>query len=278
MKPTKHVLTFLTLGAATLSWHGVQAQTAAPAASDTAAETAAPADPENAEARKIMMDMANFLSKTQKFSFKVIGGFDVVQKNGQKIEFGEIRTIDVQRPNQLRAEVEQSDGDLASAYFDGKHITAYNETQNLYAQAAVEGSLDATLAYFMRDLKMRMPLAAIVANKSPEALAKRVKSVDYVEDTELFGTPTAHLAGRTETVDFEIWIDKGAKPLPRRLVLTYRHAEGAPQYRAQFSEWNLAPKFKADHFTFTVPKDASKIAFLNQVKPAADAKKSGGAP
>jgi hypothetical protein len=277
MKPIKRVLTFLALGAATLSWSGVQAQTAAPAATDTAAEPRHPPI-RNAEARKILMDMANFLSKTQKFSFKVIGGFDVVQKNGQKIEFGEIRTIDVQRPNQLRAEVEQSDGDLASAYFDGKHITAYNETQNLYAQAPVEGSLDATLAYFMKDLKMRMPLAAIVANKSPEALAKRVKSVDYVEDTEMFGTPTAHLAGthrnrRLRDLDRQ---GRQARAAPARADLS--HAEGAPQYRAQFSEWNLAPKFKADHFTFTVPKDASKIAFLNQVKPAGSAKKSGGAP
>jgi hypothetical protein len=186
--------------------------------------------------------------------------------------------MDVQRPNDLRAEVQQSDGDQAGAYFDGKTITAYTETQKLYAQTEAQGSLDATLAYFMKDLKMRMPLAAILSNKAPEALAKRVKSIDYVEDTGMFGTPTAHLAGRTETVDFEIWIDTGDKPVPRRLVLTYRNAEGAPQYRAQFSEWNFAPKFKADHFTFTPPKGASKIAFVNQVKPAGSDKKSGGAP
>ena len=269
MKPIRRAVTFLALGAATLSWSGAQAQTAA---------AAAPADPESPEARKILMDMATFLSKTPKFSFKVIGGFDVVQKNGQKIEFGEIRTIELQRPNQLRASVEQSDGDKAMALFDGKHITAYNETQNLYAQTDAQGSLDDTLAYFMRDLKMRMPLAAILANKSPDALAKRVKSIDYVEDTGMFGAPTAHLAGRTDSVDFEIWIDRGDKPVPRRLVLTYRNAEGAPQYRAQFSEWNLSPKFKADRFTFTPPKDASKIAFLNQVKPASSDKKAGGAP
>jgi hypothetical protein len=229
---------------------------------------AAPApDKESPEARKLLMDMAKFLSQSQKFSFNATAAYDTVQPNGQKIEFVENRSFQVQRPNQLRATVEQSDGDYGVAYFDGKQISAYSETRNVYAQADAPGTLDETVAHFMKNMRMKLPMAAFLVNKSPEALEKRVKSIDYVEDSSILGMPAAHLAGRTDTVDFEIWIQTGTKqPVPRRVVLTYRNAEGAPQYRAQFSDWNFAPKFKADTFTFTPPKDAQKISFLTQVK------------
>jgi hypothetical protein len=35
---------------------------------------------------------------------------------------------------------------------------------------------------------------------------------------------------------------KRAEPLPLRAVLTYKNAKGDAQFRAQFSDWNLAPE------------------------------------
>ena len=32
---------------------------------------------------------------------------------------------------------------------------------------------------------------------------------------------------------------QGQHPLPRRIVITYRHADGRPQFWAQFSDWSL---------------------------------------
>jgi hypothetical protein len=128
---------------------------------------------------------------------------------------------------------------------------------------------------------MRMPLAAFILSKAPEQMSKRVKSVDYVEYTNILGVPTDHLAGRTDSVDFEIWIEQGKKPVPRHLVLTYRNADGAPQYRATFADWNFAPQFKADNFAFGPPKDSHKIPFATQMKQAAPGvgeKRPGGAP
>jgi hypothetical protein len=48
-------------------------------------------------------------------------------------------------------------------------------------------------------------------------------------------------------------------------VLTYKNAEGDPQFRAQFSDWNLAPEIREAQFAFTPPQGARKIAFAAQV-------------
>ena len=59
----------------------------------------------------------------------------------------------------------------------------------------------------------------------------------------------------------QLWIAQGDQPLPRRLVLTYKKAEGQPQFWAQFSDWNLSPEVPDSLFVFTPPEGAAKIAF-----------------
>jgi hypothetical protein len=61
----------------------------------------------------------------------------------------------------------------------------------------------------------------------------------------------------------QLWVARGNQPLPRRLVLTYKKAEGQPQFWAQFSDWNLAPDVPDSLFVLTPPEGAAKIAFAS---------------
>ncbi len=217
------------------------------------------------DARALLMRMADFLSKTPRFSVSIRNGYDVLQESGQKIEFGESRKLTVSRPDRLRAEVEQSDGDRNMILFDGATITAFDATQNVYAQTARSGGIDGMIIYFLKDLHMRLPLAMLLVSRLPDEFERRTQSVDYVEKTALYGTPAHHLAGRTDTVDYQIWVAEGSQPLPLRVVLTYKNAEGQPQFRAQLSDWNLAPEVTESMFAFTPPLGSEKIPFPAQV-------------
>jgi len=217
-----------------------------------------------AQSREILMNMGKFLSQAQSFSVNILSGYDVVQESGQKIEFVDNRKVLVNRPDRLRIEVEKSDGTRNLAVFDGKNINISSTTQegSVYAEAPSPGNLDAAVSYFRKDLHMRLPLALLLVSQLPTELDSRVEDIDYVEKTNIFKVPTHHLVGSTDTVDFQVWIKDGNQPLPLRIVLTYRNEEGQPQFRAQFSEWNLAPKIKDALFTFTPPDGAKKINFL----------------
>ena len=72
----------------------------------------------------------------------------------------------------------------------------------------------------------------------------------------------------------QLWIAQGDQPLPRRRVITYKDAEGQPQFRAQFSEWNLSPDAPDSPFAFTPSEGATKIAFALR-KPVQAEKRSG---
>ena len=237
-------------------------------ASGKPAAVAASAQP---EARAILMRMAAFLGGTPRFSVNVISAYDSVQASGEKIEFGETRKVTVSRPDRLRVDGERSDGARVLALFDGKSITVVDGAAKVYATAPQPGALDESIVHFVRDLGVRLPLAMLLLSRLPAELEQRVQSVGYVEKTGILGSPAHHLAGRTDSVDFQVWIADGGKPLPVRIVLTYRAAAGQPQFRAQFSDWNLAPEIADATFVAELPEGAQKVAFASQLPRATPA-------
>jgi len=233
------------------------------AAGDAPVATAAEQDP---EARATLMKMAGFLAKAPAFSVTIRSGYDAIQADGQRIEFGEKRRILLQRPDRVRVEVERSDGDRGLVLFDGKGITAFKADDNVYARVEKPGTVDDAMVYLVRDLQMTMPMARMFLTTFPQDLEKQLTSVSYVEENALFDVPTDHLTARSAEVDLQVWVAQGEQPLPRRIILTYKNAPGQPQFRADLSDWNLSPKVAADSFTFTPPASAAQIPFLAPVR------------
>jgi hypothetical protein len=235
-----------------------------------AAAKKAPAAAESqAQARTILMRMAGHLGGAQSFSVSLRSGYDVVQKSGQKIEFGETRRIALSRPDKLRIEAEGSDGRKTLTVFDGKEIVRVDAAHNAYASAPQPGNIDATITHIVRELGLRMPLAVLLMSRLPAELEARVKAIDYVEKTSLQGAPAHHLAARTADIDFQVWVADGDKPVPLRVVITYRKSPGQPQYWAQFADWNMAPALNDAAFAAQPPAGALKVDFATpKAKPA----------
>ena len=234
------------------------------------------------DAKALLMRMAEHMAGLQRFSFEVRASYDALQPSKQKIEFNETRRYVIARPDRFRVDVEESDGTRQTMVFDGKDITVVTPSHNVYAQVAKPGTIDDAIVFFVRDLGMRLPFAMLLLNTAPQEFARRTQSVQLIEKTQLLGTPSFHLAGRTATVDYQIWVSDSDKPLPLRLVLTYRQAPGQPQFRAQFLDWNTNPQLTDTTFVVTPAAGAQKIAFLAQVPRSAgkprtttDSKKSG---
>lgn len=218
-----------------------------------------------ARARTVMMNMAQFLANAPRFQVSLNSGYDVVQPSGQKIEFHEDRLVTLSRPDRLRIEGTRSDGAKALTVFSGKEILLLDYASKVVAQAPQPGGLDQTIVYFVRDLGMRLPLAAMLLSRLPAELQERVRSVDYVELTAVDGIPAHHIAARTDTVDVQLWVTDGAQPLPRRVVLTYKNEPGQPQFSAEFSKWNLAPAIDDALFAVKPPPELQKVAFAAEL-------------
>jgi hypothetical protein len=225
----------------------------------------------------VLKRTAAFLSQAQRFSVTIDARFDAVQDSGQKIEFGETRQVVLRRLDHLRIDATRRDGAKSALLFDGKDITVFHPQENVYATVARPGSVDEAMAYFGNDLGMRLPLAELLNSHLDKALLEKVRVANYVEPSSIAGVPCDHLALRGDEADLQLWVAQGQQPLPRRLVITYKHADGRPQFWVQLSDWNLSPEVPDSLFVFTLPKGATKIAFSPRqtLQPGAAVSKGG---
>lgn len=239
---------------------------AQPATSPTALP-ASSAEPtaSQVEAAAILKAMSEHLGAMGQFSVTARLGYEVLQPSGQKIEFGETRRITLARPDRLRVDEVASDGERNLVLFDGKQLTVFSADADVYAQAPQPAAIDDALIYFVRDLRMRMPLAQLLSTHVGTDLPAMARQIDYVEETEILGKAAHHIAGRTDDVDFQFWIATGDQPLLLRAVLTYREESGQPRFWTDFTDWNLKPKVTDQVFSLDIPRGAQRIPFAVQV-------------
>ncbi|MBP2295805.1 DUF2092 domain-containing protein [Azospirillum rugosum] len=217
-------------------------------------------------AKDVLNRMADTLAQAKGFSVTIRSNYDVVQDTGEKIEFGERRTVTLNRPDALRVESRQSDGTRRQVTFDGKALTVFDPGQNVYGQLDRPGSVDDAVRYLVQDLQIRLPLALLLVTTLPAELDQRIQALDYVEHDTLTPVPTDHVAGRTEDVDFQVWVAADGTPLPQRITITYKNDEGEPQYRADLTDWTLNPDLSAAQLAFRPPDGAQRIPFLVRVR------------
>lgn len=203
--------------------------------------------------------MANLLAKAPRLGVTADCTYDVVQDDGQKIEFGERRELRLQRPDRGRFEIIRRDGSRRGLVFDGTQLTAFDLDEKVYATVSKPGTVDAAWAYYQQDLKMRLPLRELFAADLPQELKGALASARWVNSETVGGVATDHVALRRDTVDVQLWIARNGDPLPQRIVITYRLAAGQPQFTADFHGWTLKPDVPDSVFTFVPAAGAEKI-------------------
>lgn len=217
------------------------------------------------DATALLKSMADYLAGLEFLRCTTANGYETVQPNGQKVEFGETREIFLARPNRLRVEEVASDGFSDVTLFDGRQITVVSAGFNVYAQAPQPPALEDALVYFVRDLRMRAPLALLLSTHVRTDLLELAKNVEYVERTKIDRKDAHHIAAQSESVDFEFWIADGNKPLPLRVVITYKTAPGQPRFWSDISNWQTNRKLSDKRFQVELPEGARQIPFAVQL-------------
>jgi hypothetical protein len=216
----------------------------------------------DAQAEKLLRRMSDYLAARKQFTVQTENTLEVVLASGQKLQFASPATASVWRPNKLRADRK---GDILNQefFYDGKTLTLYNPKENLYATTTAPPTLDEMLDFAREKLDVIAPGAEILYGNAAERMLKVTTSGFVVGPSVVGGVKCTHLAFRGAEVDWQIWIEEGGRPLPRKFVLTSKQVKGEPQFTVLVRSWDLAPKLTEQMFSFTPPKGAKKIDFLN---------------
>lgn len=208
----------------------------------------------------LVRQMSNYMSSLRAFSVATDHATEVVLEDGQRIQLVGSSTVTVQRPNRLRSE---RVGELAhlTLTYDGESVTLYGHGRNLYARAEAPPNLDAMLDFSREELDLEAPGADLLYSDLHDGLMDGVQSGIYVGTAELHGRRCHHLAFREDQVDWQIWIQDGATPLPLRYVIVTRDVESMPSFAVDLHDWDTSPEIDPSTFEFVPPPGARQIEF-----------------
>jgi len=187
-----------------------------------------------------------------------------VLTDGQKVQMAMTADMVAVRPNRLRVSM---DGDRQQRLmlYDGTNFTLYAPKLKYYASAPAPATI-ALLADTLEDrFNIELPLVDLFRWGTPEAPFSDIRSARDLGPSAVGGVTCQHYAFRQNGLDWEVWIQKGEHPLPRKLVLNTLTDDARPQYTATYN-WNLAPSYNSESFTFVAPADAHAIPW-SQVRP-----------
>jgi hypothetical protein len=181
-----------------------------------------------------------------------------VVKFGYKLQSNEHATLTTQLSTKLRVEVSGDERDRLFIY-DGAKLTMYSPDDEVYTQVKAPDTIG-KLVDRLLGAGIEMPMIDMLYQIYQGSLTEAVRGGVLVGDSNIDGTDCDHLAFRQGNIDWQLWVEQGDKPLPRRLAVTTRYEVGDPQYQVTM-HWNLKPKIDASTFVFTPPKGVKEIPF-----------------
>ena len=206
----------------------------------------------------LMRHMSAYLAGASEFSFRTEVNYDQVLESGQKILYGRHAEISMRRPDRLHILV---NGDLVNEriWYDGKTFILMDLWNHEYVKVEAPPRIDEALDFMARKYGIASPVSDVLYSDVHGILTENVTTGVYIGQPVVRGVPTHHLAFTQKNIDWQLWIEDGAQPVPRKAVITYKNVAGSPQFIVWLSDWNFVPRLADSLFEFLPPEDAQQV-------------------
>jgi len=145
-------------------------------------------------------------------------------------------------------------------FFAGKTASILRKHINSYAQFDAQGRVDKLHDAFPAGYGVALPGADLLLSNSYDVLVAGVKEAKHIGRGVIDGRECEHLAFRNFDTDWQIWVEVGENPVPRKVVITSKTLNSAPQYTLRVKGWKTGVQATPDVFAFVPPAGAKKLS------------------
>ena len=243
----------LGLAAAVLIGSPAYAQNAPqPGTARTAATTIDPV------AIQALRSMGNYLKTLNTFELRSKATIETnMEDTDLKVSLGLENVYRVQRPNAFFIEV-RSDRQFRQFFYDGRKFTVSVPRQGFYSAVDAPPTIGDLIDAIYDDYGIVLPLSDIFYWADAGAPTDDVRSAIRVGYAKIGGVDTDQFVFRGDTLDFQLWIARGSRPLPMKIAIINREDPVHPSYSAELT-WTTNVPFPASTFAFKPPSGASSI-------------------
>jgi hypothetical protein len=213
------------------------------------------------EALAALTKMSNYLRTLKSFEMRSDTVREEIDSRDQKLQFLGTTTYKARAPNGLVVEVAE-DRRIRRFVYDGKSATLLAPRMGFYATVAAPPTIRELLDVLNKKYGVAFPLEDLFLWGTDADHRASLKRGYLVGFARIAGQDADQYAFREKGLDWQIWIARGDKPLPLRVVIAGTSDPKLPQMEASLN-WNTAPKFAADTFVFKPPAGAKPIAIAS---------------
>ncbi len=210
------------------------------------------------DAKAILKSMSDYLGSQHTIELTFDSDIEVITPELEKLQFTNSGEVLLSRPDKLRAHRQGGYADV-TLVFDGKTVSILGKNLNGYAQLEAPGSVDQLLEALRAGQGIALPGADLLQSKSYDTLVAGVLEAKHIGRGVIDGVECEHLAFRNFDTDWQLWVEVGDRPMPRKLVITSKTVNNAPQYTLRVKNWKTDVVPAADAFTFIPPADAMHL-------------------
>lgn len=209
---------------------------------------------------KILKNMCIYVANLDRFTADASTTHDQVRETGEKVQVSSRRKISVSRPDKIAVDVKDDNGERRVVY-DGQTVSMLDRTKNIYTAVEVPNTIDGALDKLAQDYNIILPLGDLLYKDLYDRMEARAASGQYLGIHQAGEFKCHHLAFTTESSSWQIWIDAGNVPIPRRITIDYGQGADRSRYSADIVEWTPWTTFSAETFAFTLPPDVNRFEF-----------------
>jgi hypothetical protein len=206
----------------------------------------------------LLKAMVDYTAAQKSISATFDSDIEVITPELQKIQFTSSGQLKLTRPDKLRIRRTGGYADVEMVY-DGKILSFYGNNAKAYVQADLPGTVDQLIDAIQMKTGAAMPGTDLLLSNAFDQLTSDVEVGEHVGQGVVDGVECEHLAFRGYDTDWQIWIQTGAQPIPRKYVITSKSLAGGPQYTLRIKDWKTDPIADTDAFTFKPPEGATKV-------------------
>jgi hypothetical protein len=213
---------------------------------------------------KLLKAMTDYTAAQKSISATFDSDIEVVTPELEKIQFTSSGKLQLTRPDKLRIRRTGGYADVELVY-DGKTVSVYGNNAKAYAQAELAGTIDQLVDLIQAKSGAAMPGTDLLLSNAYDEMMSNVIAAHHIGQGVIDGVECEHLAFRGVDTDWQIWIESGARPVPRKYVITSKTVTGAPQYTLRIKDWKTEAVADADAFVFKPPADAMRANLDSEI-------------
>lgn len=210
------------------------------------------------DAKAVLRSMSDYVSSQQTIELTFDSDIEVITPELEKIQFTNSGEVLLRRPDKMHAHRVGGYSDV-ELFFNGKTVSIFGRSAKSYATFEVRGTVDQLIDALRSGHGIALPGADLLLSNAADVLLADVTQAKYMGRGVIDGVECEHLAFRNADTDWQLWVEVGARPIPRKMVITSKTVNGAPQYTVRVKEWKTGGDPAPEAFVFAPPSGAKKL-------------------